>query len=210
MERARRPAGDTLDGLMRWYAAQCNGDWEHTYGVKIDSLDNPGWYLKIDLTDTALQSVVFATIEHDMADPVSWWRCWREGTSFHAACGPALLQIVLDVFLDWAESYVGQPFFSFEYLLQHFRRACDERAKFESRVINAYKNPWQELISDDCISEALALAPLAAVFAYAVGGDTWKDPERHRDPKIAGYFRSLARRMNHEALQLERRSSCLS
>ena len=26
------------------------------------------------------------------------------------------------VFLDWAEAYVGPPFFSFEYLLQHFRR----------------------------------------------------------------------------------------
>ena len=26
------------------------------------------------------------------------------------------------VFLDWAEAFVGDPFFSFEYLLQHFRR----------------------------------------------------------------------------------------
>ena len=114
------------------------------------------------------------------------------------------------VFLDWAETYVGQPFFSFEYLLQHFRRGRDDSAEFESRIINAYKTPWQELLSDDCISEAQALSPLTAAFAYAVGGDTWKDAERLRDPKVAGYFRSLARRMNREALQLERRSSCLS
>lgn len=113
------------------------------------------------------------------------------------------------IFLDWAEAYVGQPFFSFEYLLEHFRRNRDDRAKFESRVVNAYKTPWHEFLSADCISEALALAPLAAVFAYAVAGDTWKDAERLRDPKIAGYFRSLARRMNREAMQLESRSSCL-
>lgn len=114
------------------------------------------------------------------------------------------------VFLDWAEAYIGHPFFSFEYLLQHFRRHRDDSARFESRVLNAYKTRWEELLSEDCISEALPLAPLAAAFAYAVGGDTWKDDERLRDPKIAGYFRSLARRMNREALQLERRSSCLS
>ena len=114
------------------------------------------------------------------------------------------------VFLDWVEAYVGQPFFSFEYLLEHFRRNREDNAQFESCVTSAYKTPWQEFLSDDCIGEALALAPLAAAFAYAVGGDTWKDDERLRDPKIAGYFRSLARRMNREALRLERRSTCLS
>lgn len=35
-------SGDVLERLERWYAAQCNGDWEHTYGVKIGYLDNPG------------------------------------------------------------------------------------------------------------------------------------------------------------------------
>ena len=114
------------------------------------------------------------------------------------------------VFLDWAEAYVGQPFFSFEYLLEHFRRNRVDSAKFESRVVNAYRAAWQEFLSGDCIKEALALAPLAAVFAYAFRCDTWRNEDRLRDPKIAGYFRSLARRMNREALQLERRSSCLS
>lgn len=113
-------------------------------------------------------------------------------------------------FLDWAEAYVGHPFFSFEYLLEHFRRNAHDSAKFEPRVVNAYKTPWKQFLSDACIIEALALTPLAAVFAYAIGDNTWKDQVRIRDPKIAGYFRSLARRMNREAQQLESRSSCLS
>jgi hypothetical protein len=33
---------DLLEWLMRWYAAHCDGEWEHTYGVVIDTLDNPG------------------------------------------------------------------------------------------------------------------------------------------------------------------------
>jgi hypothetical protein len=66
------------------------------------------------------------------------------------------------------------------------------------------------LLPDDVASEALALAPLGAVFAYAAGSDGWKDEERLRDPKTAGYFRSLARRMHWEAIQfIERRPACL-
>ena len=66
------------------------------------------------------------------------------------------------------------------------------------------------MLSQDCVSEAI-LAPLLAVFAYAVGTGAWMQPVRLSDPKVAGYLRSLVRRMNHEANALsDRRSSCLS
>jgi hypothetical protein len=78
------------------------------------------------------------------------------------------------VFLDWAEAYVGPPFFSFEYLLQHFRRDMDANTTLESRFVNAYVGPWRQLLSDDLTSEALALARLAAVFAYAAGTGAWE------------------------------------
>jgi hypothetical protein len=29
--------------LEQWYFRQCNGDWEHTHGIIIETLDNPGW-----------------------------------------------------------------------------------------------------------------------------------------------------------------------
>lgn len=114
------------------------------------------------------------------------------------------------VFLDWAEAYVGAPFFSFEYLLQHFRREVGADAVRESELVNAYEAPWRQLLPDDLTSEALALTPLAAVFAYAAGTSAWKDDESLRDPKTRAYFRSLARRMNREAIQfIERRPACL-
>ena len=43
-----------LADLERWYASQCNEDWEHTYGVQIETLDNPGWLVRIDLWETEL------------------------------------------------------------------------------------------------------------------------------------------------------------
>ena len=38
-----------IEQLQAWYAAQCNGKWEHTYGIAIGTLDNPGWSLSVDL-----------------------------------------------------------------------------------------------------------------------------------------------------------------
>jgi Phosphotransferase enzyme family len=114
-------------------------------------------------------------------------------------------------FLDWAEAYLGHPFFSLEYLLQHFRREVGADAVIESELVNAYRAPWRRLVSRDLIGEALALTPLAAVFAYAAGAREWKDEERLRDPRTRAYLRSLTRRMNREAIQsIERRPACLS
>jgi Ser/Thr protein kinase RdoA (MazF antagonist) len=125
--------------------------------------------------------------------------------------GNAIVSEDVCTFLDWAEAYVGPPFFSFEYLLQHFRRELGTTAALETQFVNAYRTPWGQLLPDELISEALAFAPLTAVFAYAAGTNAWKDEEKLRDPKIAGYFRSLARRMNREAIQvIDRRLACLS
>jgi hypothetical protein len=115
------------------------------------------------------------------------------------------------VFVDWAEAYVGHPFFSFQYLLEHFRRVVGADAALESRLMTAYSQVFERLFPSDVIAEALALSPLLAVFAYATGTDVWKDQDKMQDPQVAGYFRGLARRMNREAIQLmDRRSPCLS
>jgi len=54
---------NVLAELQRWYESQCNEDWEHQYGVKIDTLDNPGWSVIIDLDDTDLEGKPFQTVE---------------------------------------------------------------------------------------------------------------------------------------------------
>jgi hypothetical protein len=56
----------------------------------------------------------------------------------------------------------------------------------------------------------LQLSPLLAAFAYAASSNGWRDQEILDDSRRAGYLRSLTRRMNREANQLnERRSPCL-
>ena len=93
----------TLDGLQRWYAAQCDGEWEHQQGVQISTLDNPGWRVIIDLKGTNLAGATFTEIS-DLGPEADWFRCWVEGQQFHGACGPHLLDAILGHFLRWTES----------------------------------------------------------------------------------------------------------
>jgi hypothetical protein len=103
------------------------------------------------------------------------------------------------VFLDWAEAHVGHPFLTFQYLLEHFRRNLGEGCADEGELIAGYVQRWQRVFSLDDISHALAVAPLLAAFAFAVGNNTWMDLQRLPNPKTAGYLRSLTRRMKREA-----------
>jgi hypothetical protein len=45
-------AATVLGRLQEWYRSRCDGDWEHSYGVKVETLDNPGWLVTVDLEDT--------------------------------------------------------------------------------------------------------------------------------------------------------------
>jgi hypothetical protein len=106
------------------------------------------------------------------------------------------------VFLDWAEAYVGNPLLSFQYLVEHFRRMAGVDAAAESGLTSAYAEEWQSLVSPESLEEAVGFAPMLAVFAYAAATDAWSDQARLQDPKVAGYLRSLTRRMHREASRL--------
>ena len=41
---------DILQWLQTWFAQNCVDDWQHFYGIKIETLDNPGWHIDIDLS----------------------------------------------------------------------------------------------------------------------------------------------------------------
>jgi Phosphotransferase enzyme family len=113
-------------------------------------------------------------------------------------------------FLDWAEGCVSHPFLTFEYLRQHMERSSLEGPAVGARITAAYLRPWQAFFSPEELRRALAVAPLVAVFAYAVANDRWRSPETLRDAAAAGYLRSLTRRMYREAIQVAERSErCL-
>jgi hypothetical protein len=100
------------------------------------------------------------------------------------------------VFLDWAEAYIGHPFSSLEYLLEHFRRRIGADCA-ETGLVDSYSEPWNKQFNPKTIGRALALSPLVGVFTFAAS--LWRKPIRIEDEKTAAYLRSLARRMHREA-----------
>ncbi len=113
------------------------------------------------------------------------------------------------IFLDWAESSVGHPFFTFQYLLEHWRRFHSTELHSQKTLVSQYAFAWQAFTSPDDIEKSLALMPLLAAFAYAAALG-WNNPDACRRPLIAGYLRSLVRRMKREADALhERRVACV-
>ena len=112
-------------------------------------------------------------------------------------------------FLDWAEGCVAHPVLTFQYLREHMRRVGIFEPTCDERLIAAYLRPWNTLYQPDRLRESLMLAPLLAVFAFAVSNDSWRAVETADNPPLAAYLRSLTRRMHREAIRLaERRESC--
>jgi hypothetical protein len=98
---------DVLQGLQEWYRSQCNDAWEHTYGVKIDTLDNPGWTLSVDLMKTGLQDKQFSricrgAIADDLTQDEDWLVCEVKDNKFTGAGGPGKLGEMIGIFLAWA------------------------------------------------------------------------------------------------------------
>lgn len=110
------------------------------------------------------------------------------------------------VFLDWAEAFVGHPFLTFEYLLEHFRRTFGQDTSEEAQLVASYSFPWRAFASEIDLRRTLQAASLVAVFAYAVGIGAWTDPQRIVEARTAGYLRSLTRRMERESHALSGRS----
>ena len=88
--------------LQQWYQSMCDGDWEHCYGVKIETSDNPGWIVEIDIIDTPLENKPFDTIHYGETDH-DYLICKTENGKFKGYGDVSKLQDILKVFLNWAE-----------------------------------------------------------------------------------------------------------
>src|SRR5688500_2736768 len=93
-----------LAEIQEWYNSNCDTEWEHSYGIIIETLDNPGWYVTIDLTDTNLENKLFIVIEENSADEKTWLNCKIENSRFKGTGDPFQLERILRIFVDWAKA----------------------------------------------------------------------------------------------------------
>lgn len=92
---------EPLDAIQEWYAACCDGEWEHTYGVRIETLDNPGWTVDIDLAGTPLERKPFSLLNLKRTE-TDWLNCQIISGNFKGRGGPKNLGEILRIFRDWA------------------------------------------------------------------------------------------------------------
>jgi len=98
---------ESLNRLVEWYCGYCDGLWEHSYGISIETLDNPGFRVEINLVGTDLEHLPFQAIDLEM-DPDGegeWISCSKsDDARWLGACSPRSLDQTLKIFLDWSSA----------------------------------------------------------------------------------------------------------
>ena len=96
------PDQSSLTWLQAWYMSNCDGDWEEGYGVSMETLDNPGWIVRLELPGTPLAGRTFDRFEYQR-DEHDWLQMWLEDGALRLACGPLNLSEGLFRFREWAQ-----------------------------------------------------------------------------------------------------------
>jgi hypothetical protein len=100
---------DPFPELMQWYTRQCDGEWEHHRGISIESTDNPGWWVKIDLEGTPLLGRTFTAIKEGLntnghPNAPRWLSCEIKNKQWHGAGDGTRLSEIVGHFVTWANS----------------------------------------------------------------------------------------------------------
>lgn len=95
---------NVLKQIIEWFKSNCDGDWEHSYGVMISTLDNPGWSVEIYLYGTELEDKVFDEISINNNEN-DWMFCTVKDYFFKGMGDPDKLEAILKAFAIWQMKY---------------------------------------------------------------------------------------------------------
>ena len=91
---------NSFDWLVKWYASNCDGNWEHMYQVRIYTVDNPGWRVEIDIAETIQQDKKFEPV-YKCEDEDNWIICEVKNDVFYGNGDTSKLESILGVFRQW-------------------------------------------------------------------------------------------------------------
>lgn len=147
--------------LQKWYELQGHVDLKNNSGIIIDTVDNPGWYLTINLMSTNCQNKPFDLLKLKKNE-TEWLFCIVRNNIFEAGCDPTSLEKILMVFKNWNESniiqlpshYLNMPNV-FDELQKWFLKQCDGdwEHEFGVKIYSLYNRGWVveiDLIGTEC------------------------------------------------------------
>ena len=141
----------TIDKIQNWYLNHCNLDWEHQNGIKIDTLDNPGWSVLVNLIDTEFENTKFILeIENGDSD---WIKIKANDNLFMGVGDPSKLSTILEIFtLKFIENkFYQREEEEKEWMLQN--TWCNQCNKADLGMSNPkeYSEKHKVLISGKCL-----------------------------------------------------------
>lgn len=95
---------EIIKWLEDWYNRQCDGDWEHDHGIRIENLDNPGWTIHINLKDTELEYLKLRVDDTERSEE-DWFHYRIENGEYFAGGDPNKLLFLLEKFKEIAEKH---------------------------------------------------------------------------------------------------------
>jgi hypothetical protein len=94
---------DNLEWLDDWYQSQCNGDWEHSQGVRLEPLDQSGWRLTIHLAGTSAANTSPQCLNLDTPCG-EWINCSISADRFQGSGDPRKLEQIIGIFRQWVDA----------------------------------------------------------------------------------------------------------
>lgn len=92
-----------LNWISTWFSSNCDGHWEHMNIIKIETLDNPGWSVTIDLNDTEFENLEL-NIELVENSENDWFTYKVKDAKFTAFGDLSKLEFLLKKFKELVES----------------------------------------------------------------------------------------------------------
>ena len=107
-----------LTRLQNWYLINCDGEWEHAFGISITTIDNPGWTVRINLTDTCLHELKYER-QVDNGD-FDWLFIKVKEKVFEAVGDTSKLTNIFEIFLNEIIPNHADQDFQYEIYIQLF------------------------------------------------------------------------------------------
>jgi len=93
---------EILDWIQEWFKDNCDGNWEHGEVIQITTIDNPGWEVEIDISNTSIATMNLEWILNEKSKE-DWYGVKIMNQKFIATGDTGKLKFLLGLFKEMIE-----------------------------------------------------------------------------------------------------------
>jgi thiamine kinase-like enzyme len=103
-------------------------------------------------------------------------------------------------FIDWCETYVGNPLITLQHLLLLNHQSDPQRKKYTDEVLTkTFRSRMLKICDSAAIDQGMVYMPFLAAASALYGRVEWLTRSSRSDPRRQSYARTLARHMDRAA-----------